>query len=184
MISGSMLVELVQSILDSINGGGIPVIENSWKYVMNNECVKKGKELIEMFANELRTYRDLNKNRDDFFINLKNNIHSISQKYIDEFTSNNLLDDETKREYIEKLKNKMNNELARFNKENEKIFEEKFLKDLNLLSNQFMQNFTNSEIYEHNSYQFFKDFEEFRRKQYLPPLIFPKKMKFYSTKYY
>lgn len=57
-----------------------------------------------MFANELRTYRDLNKNRDDFFINLKNNIHSISQKYIDEFTSNNLLDDETKREYIEKLK--------------------------------------------------------------------------------
>ena len=133
MISGSMLVELVQSILDSINGGGIPVIENSWKYVMNNECVKKGKELIEMFANELRTYRDLNKNRDDFFINLKNNIHSISQKYIDEFTNNNLLDDETKREYIEKLKNKMNNELARFNKENEKIFEEKFLKDLNLL---------------------------------------------------
>ena len=175
MISGSMLVELVQSILDSINGGGIPVIENSWKYVMNNECVKKGKELIEMFANELRTYRDLNKNRDDFFINLKNNIHSISQKYIDEFTSNNLLDDETKREYIEKLKNKMNNELARFNKENEKIFEEKFLKDLNLLSNQFMQNFTNSEIYEHNSYQFFKDFEEFREKAISSTPDFPQK---------
>ena len=102
MISGSMLVELVQSILDSINGGGIPVIENSWKYVMSNECVKKGKELIEMFANELRTYRDKNKIRDDFYMNLKNDILIISQKYIDEFTNNNLLDDDTKGEYIEK----------------------------------------------------------------------------------
>lgn len=78
----------------------------------------------------------------------------------------------------------MNNELARFNKENEKIFEEKFLKDLNLLSNQFMQNFTNSEIYEHNSYQFFKDFEEFREKAISSTPDFPQKMKFYSTKYY
>ena len=43
-ISGSMLIELVQNILDTVNSGGIPVIENSWKYVMKNECVKKGKE--------------------------------------------------------------------------------------------------------------------------------------------
>ena len=175
MISGSMLVELVQSILDSINGGGIPVIENSWKYVMNNECVKKGKELIEMFSNELRNFRDKNKNRDDFYTNMNNNIYIITQKYIDEFNNNNLLDDETKREYTEKLKNKMNNELVRFNKENEKIFEEKFLKDLNLLSNQFMQNFTNSEIYEHNSYQFFQDFEEFRERAISSTPDFPQK---------
>ena len=175
MISGSMLVELVQSILDSINSGGIPVIENSWKYVMSNECLKKGKELIERFANDLRTYRDKNKNRDDFYINMKNNILTITQKYIDEFNNNNLLDDETKREYIEKLKNKMNNELARFNKENEKIFEERFLKELNLLSNQFMQNFTNSEIYEQNSYKFFQDFEEFREKAISSTPDFPQK---------
>ena len=79
LISGSMLVELVQSILDSINGGGIPVIENSWKYVMKNECVKKGKELIEMFANELREHRDKNKNMEDFYANIKNYIIIISQ---------------------------------------------------------------------------------------------------------
>ena len=29
-----MLVELVQSVLDSINSGGIPVIENSWKIMI------------------------------------------------------------------------------------------------------------------------------------------------------
>ena len=58
-----MLLELVQSILDTINNGGIPIIENSWKYVMKNECVKRGKELVDNFANEIRVYRDKNKKK-------------------------------------------------------------------------------------------------------------------------
>jgi hypothetical protein len=159
-----MLVELVQSILDAINGGGIPVIENSWKYVMKNECVNKGKELIDMFVKELREHRDKNKNKEDFYTNMKTDTYLISQKYIKKFINNGSLDEETKREFTEKLKIKINNELSRFNKENEKLFEEKFIKDLNLLSNKFMQNFTNSDIYENNSYQFFQDFEDFREK--------------------
>ena len=68
-LSGSMLLELVQSILDAINNGGIPVIENSWKYVMKNECVKNMKEIVEMFAKELREHRDKNKNKKDFYTN-------------------------------------------------------------------------------------------------------------------
>ena len=175
LISGSMLLELVQSILDAINGGGIPVIENSWKYVMKNECVKKGKELIEMFVNELKEHRDKNKNREDFYVNMKNDIFLISQKYVNEFINNDLLDEETKREYTEKLKNRINNELIKFNKENEKLFEEKFIKELNLLSNQFMENFTNSDIYEKNSYQFFQDFELFREKAISSTPDFPQK---------
>ena len=175
LISGPMLIELVQSILDSINGGGIPIIENSWKYVMKNECANKGKEIIEMLAKELRDHRDKNKNKEDFYINMKNDTYIISQKYINEFINNNLLDEETKREYTEKLKIKINNELIRFNKENEKLFEEKFIKDLNLLSNQFMQNFTNSDIYEKNSYQFFQDFEIFREKAIASTPDFPQK---------
>ena len=175
LISGSMLVELVQSILDSINDGGIPVIENSWKYVMKNECVSKGKELIEMFVKELKEHRDNNKNKDDFYLNIKNDIYSISQKYINQFMNNNLLDEETKREFTEKFKIKINNELIKFNKENEKLFEEKFMKDLNLLSNKFMQNFTNSDVYEKNSSKFFQDFEDFREKAISSTPDFPKK---------
>ena len=163
-ITGSMLVVLVQSILDAINGGGIPVIENSWKYVMKNECVNKGKELIDLFVKELREHRDKNKNKEDFYANMKTDTYLISQKYIKKFINDNSLDEDTKREFTEKLKTKINNELSRFNKENEKLFEEKFIKDLNLLSNKFMQNFTNSDIYENNSYQFFQDFEDFREK--------------------
>ena len=47
------------------------MIENSWKYVMKNECFKKGKELIEMFAKELREYRDKNKNKKRFLYKYK-----------------------------------------------------------------------------------------------------------------
>ena len=175
LISGSMLLELVQSILDSINSGGIPIIENSWKYVMKNECIKKGKELIEMFSKEIRDFRDKNKNREDFCLNINNNIYNIKQKYINEFTKNTLLDNESKMEYTEKLKIKINNEITKFNKENEKLFEEKFMRELNLLSNQFMQNFTNSEIYENNSYQFFQDFETFRERAISSTPDFPRK---------
>jgi len=175
LISGSMLLELVQSILDSINSGGIPIIENSWKYVMKNECIKKGKELIEMFSKEIRDFRDKNKNREDFCLNINSNIYNIKQKYINEFMKSTLLDDEAKMEYTEKLKIQINNELTKFNKENEKLFEEKFMRELNLLSNQFMQNFTNSEIYENNSYQFFQDFETFREKTIASTPDFPRK---------
>ena len=175
LITGSMLLELVQSILDSINGGGIPIIENSWKYVMKNECLYKGKELIEKFVKELKEHKDKNKDKENFYTNLKNDINNISQKYISEFMNSKLLDDETKREYIEKLKIKINNELIKFNKENEKLFEEKFTKELNLLSNQFMQNFTNSDVYEKNSYQFFQDFEKFREKAIFSTPDFPLK---------
>ena len=174
-ISGGMLIELVQSILDTINSGGIPVIENSWRYVMKNECVKKGKELVENLAKELREHRDKNKNRKDFYINIKNDIALISQKYLNEFINNNLLDEEMAKEYIDKLKNKINEELAKFNKENEKLFEEKFINDLNILSNQFMQNFSNSDIYENNSHQFFQDFELFREKAISSTPEFPRK---------
>jgi F0F1-type ATP synthase delta subunit len=98
-----MLIELVQSILDTINSGGIPVIENSWRYVMKNECVKKGKELVENLAKELREHRDKNKNRKDFYINIKNDIALISQKYLNEFINNNLLDEEMTKEYVKEI---------------------------------------------------------------------------------
>ncbi len=33
-LNGSMLLEFIQDILNSINSGSIPIIEDSWKYVM------------------------------------------------------------------------------------------------------------------------------------------------------
>ena len=52
-LNGAMLVGLIQSILDSINKGSIPVIENSWKYVLQTEFIKSSKSLINKFLEEM-----------------------------------------------------------------------------------------------------------------------------------
>ena len=163
ILSGSMLVELVQSILDSINGGSIPVIENSWKYVLQNECIKNSKETINKFVNEINKYRKENKNKKDFFKNVKKYTKKLSQIYINNFVKNSMLDEDNKKEFVEKLENKLNNELNKFDKENEKYFEEKFNEELNKLANNFISNFANgSDLYTKNYYQFFSDFESFK----------------------
>ena len=74
-----MLVELVQSILDAINTGSIPVIENSWKYVMQNECIKNGNEIIKKFLKDIGDYREKNKNKADFSISVKKYSRKMAQ---------------------------------------------------------------------------------------------------------
>lgn len=66
VLTGAMLVEFVQSVLDSINAGAIPVIEDSWRYIMKNECIKNTKELLNKFILEINQYKDENKNKKDF----------------------------------------------------------------------------------------------------------------------
>ena len=165
LLNGSMLVELVQSILDSINGGSIPVIENSWKYVLQNECMKNSKDMINKFVNEINKYRQENKNKPDFFKNVKKYTKKLQQNYINEFIKNSMLDEDNKKEFVEKLENKLNNELVKFEKENEKFFESKFNEELNKLTNDFISNFSNGkDLYSKNYYQFFSDFESFKEK--------------------
>ena len=176
LLSGAMLVELVQSILDSINGGSIPVIENSWKYVLQNECIKNSKEIINKFVKEINKFRQENKNKKDFFKNVKKNTRKLAQNYINDFVKNSMLDEDNKKEFVEKLENKLNNELNKFDKENEKFFEEKFNEELNKLANNFISNFSNgNDLYSKNYYQFFSDFESFKEKANLLTPDFPHK---------
>ena len=175
ILTGSMLIKLVENILESINGGGIPIIENSWKYVMKNECVKKGKEVIEKFVNELKEFSAQNMNNSEFYKNMKEYTNKIYEKYVNFFDMDDFLDNDTKKEYGELLKIKLKNELDKYNRENEKIFEKKFIEDLNILSNNFMENFKKSDIYEKNSYKFFQDFENFRENAINATPDFPQK---------
>lgn len=39
-INGEMMVELCKAYVQAINNGGLPNIENAWKYVVKNECYK------------------------------------------------------------------------------------------------------------------------------------------------
>ena len=175
ILTGSMLVELVQSILDSINTGAIPVIENSWKYIMKNECIKNSKELINRFITEINKYKDENKKRPDFLKNVKKYVKKLSESYIKDFLKNNLLDDEeSKKEFSEKLDKKINMELTRFNKEIDKITEEKFENDLNTLSDKFIASFKQNN-YSQNYNKFFDDLELFKEKANIITPDFPNK---------
>ena len=162
-LSGQMMIELIQSILDSINMGSIPVIENSWKYVLETEFIKTSKTLVENFIDEIKKYRE--KNKDDMKImnNIKNYSRDLSKKYIDDYLKNHVLDEDSKKDFSEKLNSKINSELIKFDKENSKIFEEKFIKELDNLSSKFISNFSgDNNIYSQNFPKFFEDFENFR----------------------
>ena len=175
LLSGSMLVELVQSILDSINSGSIPIIENSWKYIMKNECIKNSKELMNKFINEINKYKDQNKNKPDFLKNVKKYTKNLADTYIKDFLNNNLLDDEeSKKEFSEKLEKKITLELGKFNKEIDKITEEKFENDLNDLSEKFIASFKQNN-YSKNYYKFFDDLEAFKEKANIITPDFPNK---------
>ena len=164
LLSGAMLVEFVQSILDSINSGGIPVIENSWKYIMKNECIKNSKELINKFITEINQYKDENKNKKDFLKNIKKYTKNLADKYIKDFLNNNLIDDEeSKKEFSEKLEKKINQELIRFNKEIDKITEDQFENDINNEANKFIQSLEKVD-YSNNYYKFFDDIDSFKEK--------------------
>ena len=164
VLTGSMLVEFVQNVLDAINAGAIPVIEDSWRYIMKNECIKNTKELVNKFLLEINQYKDQNKNKKDFLQNIKKYTKNLADKNIKEFMNNNLIDDEeSKKEFAEKLEKKLNQELVRFNKEIDKITEEKFENDLGVETNKFIESLKDAD-YSNNYYKFFDDVDTFKEK--------------------
>ena len=164
LLNGSMLVELVQNILDAINAGCIPVIENTWKYVVQSECIKNTEDLLNKFSREIRKFRDENKDDENFGKKLKNFTKDLAKKYMDEFNRNDLFDDDIKREYAEKLKRKMNEDLSHFDKENEEIFEQKLNKDLDILSDKIINSIRNQNNNDLNFHNFFQELDLFKEK--------------------
>ena len=161
-LTGAMLVELVQSVLDAINGGNIPVIENSWKYVIENECIKHSNNAIKNFIDDIEKYKNENCTKKNYAKEIKTFMKTQSDKYIDTFSKNGLFDEESKEKYIKKLKGKIDEEIKKIDKENEKIFEQRFNEEIDIKAKEFMKSFDESEKYSKNYYQFFNDLETFR----------------------
>ena len=177
LFTGNMILELIECILDSINKGGTSIIYNLWKCLMKKEFMKYANNLIYKFSSELKEFRNKSINSNDFLNSNKIERYkrNLLEKYMQDFINTNIINEEIKKEYKEKLKSKLETELNKYSKENEKYFEDKFIKELNLLSNKFMENFTSSDIYEKNSYKFFQDFEDFREVAVQKTPDFPQK---------
>ena len=161
-LNGNMLIELIQHILDSINNGAIPIIENTWKYVVQNECIKNTQNLADKFSEEIKNFRDLNKNDKNFAKNVKNYTKNLYKKYINEFLNNDLIDEENKKEFVEKLKKNLNNQMDKFDKENESIFRDNFESSLNDLSNNFLKDLSKKS--DNKNFSFFFEFDNFIQK--------------------
>ena len=164
VLTGAMLVEFVQNVLDSINAGAIPVIEDSWRYIMKNECIKNTKELVNKFMLEINQYKDQNKDKKGFLKGVKKYTQNLGDKYVKDFLNNNLIDDEdSKKEFSEKLEKKIKQELVKFNKEIDKMTEEKFENDLSVETNKFIESLKDAD-YSNNYYKFFDDIDTFKEK--------------------
>ena len=161
-LNGRMLIELIQHILDKINSGVIPVIENSWKYVVKNECIKNTQNMTDKFNEEINNFRNLNKKDKNFSKNVKNYTKKLYKKYINDFLNNEFIDEENKKEFVEKLKTNLNNQIEKFDKENEAIFKENFESSLNDLSNKFLNDLPQKE--KNKNFNFFFEFDNFIQK--------------------
>ena len=166
LLSGAMLIELVENILDTINSGNIPIIENSWKYVIKSEAIKSTENYFNQFTKEIREFREKNKNSKDFDKKMKDYTKNLTNKYINELNSNELYDDEMKNEFSNKLKNKINEDLVNFNKENQLIFEQKFNQDIDILSDKIINDIkqNNNNNANLNFHSFFQELDLFKEK--------------------
>ena len=161
-LNGFLLVQLIQSVLDSINNGSIPVIENSWKYVMQNECIKSADTVLQKFVEDINTYRSTEKEKKNFFFDVKKFLKQKEKIYLNEFMQNKIIDEDTKKIYVINLEKKIKSEIEKFEKENELILKDLFTKELNILYNNFMSNMSNNEKYFKNNFLFYQDFESLR----------------------
>ena len=140
-----------------------------------SKIVGDTKELINKFILDIHQYKDQNKNKADFLKNIKKYTKNSADKYIKDFMNNNLIDDEeSKKEFTEKLQKKINQELVKFNKEIDKITEEKFENDLSKETNKFIDSLKDVD-YSKNYYKFFDDVDTFKEKNSMLTPDFPAK---------
>ena len=140
LLSGQMLINLLESIIEAINEGAIPVIENSWKYITNNECLKSIRENVDYFIKIIKNYQKDNITKTNFF----NDLQEFSQTMIDEII-NKFKNENSKRfddisEYVHKLKLNLNQEFKKLNEENIALLKEKYTLDLDKEINSLFQN--------------------------------------------
>jgi len=139
-LSGENLINYLNNIIESINKGSIPVIEDSWKYVINNELMKSIQEYVEIYRKKIKDFQEQNFNeKNDYFHLLKefnqNLIEQLKNNFIEENKhkfennsndENNNINDNNN-EYVEKLVSNLQNEFKKINESNISLFKEKYI---------------------------------------------------------
>ena len=130
ILSGQMLVDLLESVINAINEGAIPVIENSWNYIASNELLKSIRENTEYFKRVIMDYQKENLTRPDFFNELQKYSQTFIEEIINKFKEENEKRFDDINEYVHKLKLSLNQEFKKLNEENISLIKDKYILDL------------------------------------------------------
>ena len=130
ILSGQMLINLLKSIIEAINEGAIPVIENSWKYITNNECLKNIRENVEYFKKLITDYQKENISNKNFFNDIQEFSQNMIEEIVNKFKNENGKRFEDINEYVHKLKLNLNQEFKKLNEENIILLKDKYILDL------------------------------------------------------
>ena len=130
LLSGQMLINLLESIIEAINEGAIPVIENSWKYITNNECLKSIRENVEYFKKIIMDYQKENISNSNFFNDLQEFSTNMIDEIVNKFKKENGKRFDDINEYVRKLKLSLNQEFKKLNEENISLLKDKYILDL------------------------------------------------------
>ena len=130
ILSGQMLIDLLESVVNAINDGAIPVIENSWNYIANNECLKSIKEYTDNYKKAILIYQKENLTKNDFFNELQRYSQNLIEEIINKFREENEKRFDNINEFVHKLKLSLNQEFKKLNEENISLIKEKYNLDL------------------------------------------------------
>ena len=134
ILSGEMLIDLLESIINSINSGAIPVIENSWKYITDNECIKNIKIFVDKYCNYIFNFQKEKIEKENFFEELNKYNENITKEIIDEYNNICLkmqFDENDIKKYDEILKNNLKQEYKKLTQENINLLKDKYNFELN-----------------------------------------------------
>ena len=134
ILSGIMLINLLESIINSINNGAIPVIENSWKYITDNECIKNIKIFVEKFNKNIINFQSKRLETENFFGEMNKYNEKITEEILNEFKDiclKNQFDEDDIKKYLEILKNNMKQEYKKLTQENINLLKDKYNLELN-----------------------------------------------------
>ena len=134
ILSGEMLIALLESIINSINNGAIPVIENSWKYITDNECIKNTKIFVEKYREKIIKFQKEKIEKENFFEELNKYNENINKEIINEFNNTCLemqFEENDIKKYDEILKNNLKQEYKKLTQENINLLKDKYNFELN-----------------------------------------------------
>ena len=139
ILSSNMLMDLVENIIESINSGNIPVIENSWKYVISNKCLKNIDDIVKIYKERINNYQKKNLQNSEYFSELEKYNNNLIEELINNFKEENSIFDDVE-QYIRKLRITLHQEYKKFNEGNTIIFKNKYSADLDKSIEELLNN--------------------------------------------